>query len=94
MPNPTYPSDDPTAFYTADEFDTGVYTLSEYCYCRAACIKLQLDGSIGKTNAEQTVNKSYFDASHIRIRDMGSYDNTGSNNPAISYTTLYYGSES
>ena len=79
---------DPTAFYTYDEFQLGAYTLYEYCRLRLESVQAQLDGTIGKTNAEQKEQKEQIDASGISISDLGSQGSTGSNEPSIDRVSL------
>ena len=79
---------DPTAFYTVDEFKLGAYTLYQYCKLRIESIQGQLNGTIGKTNAEQKTNKEQVDASGISISNLGSQGSTGSNEPSIDRASL------
>ena len=83
-----YVAVDPTAFYTYDEFKMGAYTLYEYCRLRLESCQAQLDGKIGKTNAEQKTNKEMIDASGISISNLGSQGSTGSNEPDIDRVSL------
>ena len=61
-----YVEKDPTAFYTYEEFETGVETLRQFCDLRSESISLQL------ANDETTSNMSYVDASELTLSDMGS----------------------
>lgn len=61
-----YVEKDPTAFYTYEEFESGVETLRQFCNLRSESISMQLG------NGETTENMSYVDASAITLSDMGS----------------------
>lgn len=65
----SYVEKDPTAFYSYDEFETGVKTLRQFCEMRSESITMQLD------NGNTTDNMSYVDASNITLSDMGSMNN-------------------
>ena len=62
----TYVEKDPTAFYTYEEFETGVETMRQFCELRSESISMQL------ANGETTTNMSYVDASGLSTSDMGS----------------------
>lgn len=62
----SYVEKDPTAFYTYEEFETGVETLRQFCYLRSESIAMQL------ANGETTSDMSYVDASSLYLSDMGS----------------------
>ena len=62
----SYVEKDPTAFYTYEEFETGVETMRQFCSLRSKSISMQL------ANGETTSTMSYVDASHLRLSDMGS----------------------
>lgn len=66
-----YVEKDPTAFYTAEEFELGVETLREFCTLRAESITLQLE------NGETTDTMNYVDASGLTLSDMGSMGGRG-----------------
>lgn len=73
-----YVEKDPTAFYTWEEFETGVETLRDFCRLRAESIAGQLDGSIPSTEAGQAADPaSLVDASSIALSDMGTMDRGG-----------------
>ena len=75
-----YVQQDPTKFYTYEEFETGVATLKTFCQLRVASIEGQLDGTIPSTAAGQSADSStLIDASHITISDMGSMNMGGTN---------------
>ena len=67
----SYVEKDPTAFYTYEEFETGVETLRQFCTLRSESISMQL------ANGETTSNMSYVDASGITLSDMGSMSGMG-----------------
>ena len=79
---------DPTRFYTVEEFQQGAWTLYEYCRLRLESVQAQLDGKIGKTKAEQQQQKDLIDASGIAISDLGSQGSTGTNDPDIDRESL------
>ena len=62
----SYVEKDPTAFYTYEEFETGVETLRQFCELRSESISMQL------ANGETTTNMSYVNASGLTTSDMGS----------------------
>jgi len=61
-----YVEKDPTAFYTYEEFETGVNTMRQFCALRSESISMQL------ANGETTSDMSYVDASGLTTSDMGS----------------------
>lgn len=61
-----YVEKDPTAFYTYEEFESGIETLRQFCSLRSESISMQLE------NGETTENMNYVDASAITLSDMGS----------------------
>lgn len=63
-----YVSRDPTAFYTADEFELGVKTLRRFCQLRTESIEKQLE------TGETTRQQRYADASELTLSDMGTMD--------------------
>jgi len=62
----SYVEKDPTAFYSYEEFETGVETLRQFCVLRSQSISGQL------ANQETTEEMSYADASALTLSDMGS----------------------
>ena len=62
----SYVEKDPTAFYTYEEFETGVETMRQFCRLRSESISMQL------ANGETTTNMNYVDASGMTMSDMGS----------------------
>lgn len=67
----SYVEKDPTAFYTYEEFETGVNTMRQFCALRSESISMQL------ANGETTSNMSYVDASALTLSDMGSMGGKG-----------------
>lgn len=63
-----YVEKDPTAFYTAEEFETGVQALRTFCALRSKSISLQLE------NGETVENMQYVNADGLNLSDMGSMD--------------------
>lgn len=61
-----YVAKDPTAFYSAAEFELGVKTLRQFCTLRSESICMQLE------NNETVVSMDYVDVSSITLSDMGS----------------------
>ena len=61
-----YVEQDPTAFYTKEEFEQGVQTLKEFCSLRSESISMQLE------EGETTEEMDYVDASGMTLSDMGS----------------------
>ena len=67
-----YVENDPSAFYTYDEYKTAVATLKEFGLLRAESITGQLDGTIPSTTDGQSSNQdALIDASNISISVMG-----------------------
>ncbi len=66
-----YVAQDPTAFYTYAEFETGVETLRQFCTLRKESISLQLE------NGETATRQTYVDASALDLSTMGSMGATG-----------------
>ena len=62
----SYVEKDPTAFYTYEEFETGVETMRQFCTLRSESISLQL------VSGETTSDRNYVDASGLTLSDMGS----------------------
>lgn len=73
-----YVEQDPTGFYTYEEFETGVETLRAFCRLRAESVAGQLDGSIPSTEEGQAADTSALvDASSITLSDMGTMNRGG-----------------
>ena len=62
----SYVEKDPTAFYTYEEFETGVETMRQFCELRSESIFMQL------ANGETANEMNYADASGLTASDMGS----------------------
>jgi len=62
-----YVQNDPTAFCTYEEFQTGAETLKQFCLKRAQSVTRQLNGE-----------DTRVDASALTLSDMGTMDNMGS----------------
>lgn len=70
-----YVEQDPTRFYTYEEFETGVETLRSFCRLRSESIAGQLAGTIPSTEDGQAADPSALvDASSIVLSDMGTMD--------------------
>lgn len=67
----SYVEKDPTAFYSYEEFETGVKTLRQFCALRVESISMQLE------NGETKNNMNYVNASEITLSDMGSMNGRG-----------------
>ncbi|MCR4762901.1 MAG: CotH kinase family protein [Lachnospiraceae bacterium] len=68
-----YVAEDPTAFCTAEDFETAVPVLSEWCSLRAQSVRGQLDGTIPSTTSGQSADDSALvDASHVATSELGS----------------------
>ena len=75
----TLVAEDPTAFYTAEEYTKAVEILYEVIGLRAESIKGQIEGTIPSTDSEQKKDSSaLIDASHINLKDMGEFNMGGS----------------
>ncbi len=73
-----YVEQDPTAFFTYDEFITAADTLREFCALRCASIDGQLKGVVPSTTEAQRIDSaSLIDASHISLTDMGEFSMGG-----------------
>ena len=73
-----YVEKDPTAFYSYEEFETGVDTLREFCSLRVESIQGQLDGTIPTmTDGQSSDSSSLIDASQLTLSDMGSMGGMG-----------------
>ena len=66
-----YVEKDPTAFYSIEEFETGVETLRQFCKLRSESISMQL------ANGETVNNMNYVDASGLTLSDMGTMGRGG-----------------
>ena len=71
-------ADDPTAFYSYEEYDTAAKTLNAVVHLRAQSIEGQLNGSIPSTDEGQKQDPSaLIDASDIDIDSMGEFNMGG-----------------
>ena len=73
----SYVAEDPTAFYTSEEFEKGVSTIRAFCAKRGESIRGQLDGTIPSTTNGQRSSNALIDASEISTEDMGSMNGAG-----------------
>ena len=71
-----YAENDPTAFYTMEEFEKAVDTMQTFCAKRGESIRGQLDGTIPSTTTGQRSSDVLIDASEISTADMGSMNST------------------
>ena len=61
---------DPTAYYSPEEFETAYHTLREFVLLRAESIRLQLAGALSARTDLQS-GSDRIDASHLSVKDMG-----------------------
>ncbi|MBP3543546.1 MAG: CotH kinase family protein, partial [Lachnospiraceae bacterium] len=66
----SYVAEDPTAFYTYEEYTEANEMLRVFCKKRAESIRKQLDGSLAKTASEQT-SETKVETSDVTITVMG-----------------------
>ena len=72
----SYVENDPSAFYSMEEFEKAVDTLKTFCAKRAESVRGQLEGTIPSTTQGQRENSSaLISASEISAADMGKMDN-------------------
>lgn len=69
--------EDPTAFYSYEEYQTAADTLYQVVKLRGESIQGQLDGSIPSTEEEQRSSDSLIDASAVDMSTMGSMNGGG-----------------
>ena len=62
----SYVAKDPTAFYSYEQFETGVETMRQFCALRTESISMQLE------NGTTASNMSYVDVSGLTLSNMGS----------------------
>ena len=67
-----YVKKDPSAFYTAEEFERAYEMLGSFCEKRAASVRLQLDGGLAGVTSEQDA-QARIDCTGIDISVMGSH---------------------
>lgn len=65
-----YVEEDPSAFYSVDEFNKGYEALKTYCKLRAESIRKQLNGELSASSNEQNA-EDFIDASSLELSDMG-----------------------
>lgn len=69
-----YVQQDPTAFFTYEQFTSAIKALREFCSLRCASIDGQLKGVVPSTDeAQRTASASLIDASHVDLSDMGEF---------------------
>lgn len=71
-----YVKNDPTAFFTYEEYIDANSMLKQFCEKRAESIRKQLDGTLSKTVATQT-SEARVDTSDLTISVMGSQGGKG-----------------
>lgn len=71
-----YVEKDPTAFYTAEEFEQAVAVMKEFNLRRAESVRRQLDGALAADSAQQAAEDK-VDAADVKIDDMGSLPHAG-----------------
>ncbi len=73
-----YVASDPTAFYTLEEFETGVAALKTFGILRGRSILGQLDGTIPSTSGGQSAGaSSLIDTGDLNLTDMGTQGGGG-----------------
>ena len=76
-----YVKADPSAFYTAEQFDTAVKTLKSFCKLRAKSIRKQLSGGLaaetGAQSAEDRVKVGSLDISSMGMMNNGQPEGQG-----------------
>lgn len=73
-----YVEKDATAFYSYEEFETGVSALREFCLLREKSIQGQLSGSIPSTNEGQSADgAALVDTAALSLSDMGTMNMGG-----------------
>ena len=73
-----YVESDPTAFYSAEDFEKAVSTLQTFCAKRTESIRGQLEGTVPSTSqAQKEDSTSLVSAGEISIADMGSMNAGG-----------------
>ena len=63
---------DPTAFYTYEEYEEALDTFYEAVQLRGQSISGQIEGTIPSTEEEQRASDALIDASHLDLSVMGS----------------------
>lgn len=67
-----YVEKDPTAFYSAEEFEAGWKTLQKFCGLRAESVRLQLNGTLSSVSNEQD-SRNKVSASGLDVMNMGAF---------------------
>ena len=75
--------DDPTAFYTYEEYEAADKMLCTVVKLRGESIEGQLDGTIPTTEEEQKNADTKIDASTVDLSVMGGMNNGGGNNGGV-----------
>ena len=88
---------DPTAFYSYEEYETAADTLYQIVKLRGESIQGQIDGTIPSTEEEQKNSDSLIDASALNLSAMGSMDagggKDGGNNPPADFDPAQFKGE-
>ncbi|MHA7965894.1 CotH kinase family protein [Paenibacillus sp. CAU 1782] len=76
-----YVKNDPSAFYSYDEFSAGIEELKKLGALRAESIQGQLDGTIpSTTEGQQTDSSALVDSSSVNLQSLGSQGGGGERN--------------
>ena len=73
--------EDPTAFYTYEEYDEAAELLMRVVRLRSESVEGQVNGTIPSTKAEQTDSDALIDGSDIDLTVMGTMNAGGGNGP-------------
>lgn len=88
---------DPTAFYSYEEYETAAETLCQVVKLRGESIQGQIDGTIPSTEEEQKNSDSLIDASALDLSAMGSMNTgggkDGGNNPPTDFDPTQFKGE-
>lgn len=68
-----YVEKDPTAFYSVEEFNTGVQAMKQFLKLRAASVRAQLAGTLSADTGSQNP-EDWVDASGLNLFLMGGQD--------------------
>ena len=69
-----YVEKDPTAFCSYEDHRLAADTLEQVCMLRAESVRKQLNGEIPATiRGQQEAPQARLDASHIRLEDLGDF---------------------
>ena len=72
-----YVEADATAFYTLEQFKTGVKTLKTFVLLRSESVQKQIQGEIPASSDARSDSDVLVDASSINLKDMGTQGNDG-----------------